>query len=155
MGNTGFVKLWEDTIYNDVWMYDPTAWRIFEYLLITAYRGKPQGTTSKTTQQITNACFPQDGKNSTTYSAIRRLEKYDMIKTESSSRKTVFKITNWWKYQGKSSTGKNETKTKQEPSKTLIRIKNKEKEIYKENSSLSAVEQLESLGYKIPEGLPV
>lgn len=130
--SSGFVKLWEETIYNDVWCDDPTAWRIFEYLLISAYRGKPQGTTSKTTQQITDACFPHDGKNSTTYSAIRRLEKAEMIKTKSTNRKTTFKIQNWWKYQGNGSLGKNEAKTEQERSKTLIRTKNKDKEIYKE-----------------------
>ena len=134
MGNTGFVKLWEDITYNEVWIYDQTAWRIFEYLLVCAYRGKPQGTTVKTTQQITKACFPQDGKNNTTYKAIQRLVSHNMVTTESTNRMTVFKITNWWKYQGNGSLGKNQIKTKSKPSKTLYKNKDIRKEIYKEKT---------------------
>lgn len=120
-----FVKLWEDIIYHPVWQDDPIAWKIFEYLLVSSYRGTPQGTTVKTTQQITNVCFGGSGKNSTTYKAIKRLEKYEMVKTKSTNRKTEFQIINWWKYQGKESNGKNEVKTREEPSNTL----NKNKDI--------------------------
>jgi hypothetical protein len=107
---------------------------VFEYLLITSYRGTPQGTTVKTTQQIADACFGGSGKNGTCYKAIKRLEKYEMVKTKSTNKRTEFKIVNWWKYQGNGSSGKNQVKTKSKQSNTLIRIKNKEvRNIYKSN----------------------
>jgi len=123
MENNGWIKLWEGTIYNHVWRDDYTAWKIFEYLLITSYRGKPQGTAVKTLQQITDVC---GGKNGTNFKAINRLKKYGMVETKSTNRNTTYKIVEWWKYQGKGSAGKNEIETKSKPSKTLIRIKNKE-----------------------------
>jgi hypothetical protein len=43
--NEGWIKIWESTIYHHVWRDDPVAWRVFEYLLLTSYRGTPQGTT--------------------------------------------------------------------------------------------------------------
>jgi hypothetical protein len=136
--NNNWVKLWENTLENDVWLYDPTAWRIFEYLLICAYRGKPQGTTVKTTQQITNACFGASGKNGTVFKALKRLTVRNMVITESTNRMTTFKIVNWWKYQGTKSSGNNEVQTKYKPSKTLI--KNKEERI--KNNTYSEVEVL-------------
>jgi len=132
--NNGWIKIWEETIYHPVWRDDPVAWRVFEYLLITSYRGTPQGTTVKTTQQIADACFGGSGKNGTCYKAIKRLEKYEMVKTKSTNKRTEFKIVNWWKYQGNGSSGKNQVKTKSKQSNTLIRIKNKEvRNIYKSN----------------------
>jgi hypothetical protein len=71
-------------------------------------------------------CFGGSGKNGAIYKAIKRLEKHDMVKTKSTNKYTEFKVTNWWKYQGEGSVGKNEVKTKSKPSNTLIRIKNKE-----------------------------
>ena len=121
--DTGFVKLWESTIYNPVWRDDPTAWKIFEYLLVTSYRGNPQGTTVKTLQQITDVCGV---KNSANFKAIKRLVKYEMVETKSTNRNTTIKICNWWKYQGKGSPGKNQVNAESKPSNTLIRIKNKE-----------------------------
>lgn len=123
MNNDNWIKLWENTIYNPIWRNDPVAWKIFEYLLISSYRGKPQGTTSKTLQQIADTTGV---KNGTVFSAVRRLIFAGMIETKSTNKKTDFQIVNWWIYQGKSSSGKNQAKTKQKPSKTLIRIKNKE-----------------------------
>lgn len=131
--NNGWIKLWEETIYHPVWRDDPAAWRVFEYLLVTSYRGSPQGTTVKTTQQIAEACFGGSGKNGTCYKAIKRLEKYEMVKTESTNKRTHFKIVNWWKYQGNGSSGKNEVKTKLKQSNTLIKNKNKNKNTYKSN----------------------
>lgn len=132
--NNGWIKLWEETIYHPVWRNDPLAWRVFEYLCIRAYRGTPQGTVVITTQQIAEACFGTSGKNGTCYKVIKRLEKYEMVKTKSTNRNTEFKIVNWWKYQGNGSSGKNEVKTKSKPSNTLIRIKKENKEnTYKSN----------------------
>jgi|GEM_PF-6655343 len=143
MYNETFIKLWEGTIYNHVWRDDYVAWKIFEYLLISAYRGKPQGTTVKTTQQIVDVCFGASGKNGTIFKAIKRLEKYEMVKTKSTNRNTEFKIVNWHKYQGNGSLGKNEVKTKSKPSKTLIRIKNKElrNNTYSEAELLKVINQ--------------
>lgn len=128
MNNDAWIKFWEGTIYHPIWRDDPVAWRIFEYLLVTSYRGQPQGTTVKTTQQIADACFGGSGKNGTCYKAIKRLEKCGMVKTESTNKRTTFKIVNWWKYQGNGSVGKNEVKTQQKHSNTLYKNKIKDKE---------------------------
>lgn len=129
--NEGWVKIWESTIYHHVWRDDPVAWRVFEYLLITSYRGYPQGTTVKTTRQIAEACFGSSGKNGTCYKAIKRLEKYEMVNTKATNKKTEFKIVNWWKYQGKNSSGKHEGNTKYTQSKPLIKNKElRKKSIY-------------------------
>ena len=135
MNDTAWVKLWENTIYNHVWRDDNTAWKIFEYLLVSAYRGKPQGTTVKTLQQITDVC---GGKNGTNFKAIKRLERYDMVETKSTNRNTTFKIQNWYMYQGNGSSGKNKVETKSKPSNTLIRIKNKELNIHMSSSAEKA-----------------
>lgn len=149
--NKGWIKLWEETIYHPVWRDDPVAWRIFEYLLISSYRGNPQGTTVKTTQQIADACLGGSGKNGTCYKAIKRLEKHGMVKTKSSNKRTEFKITNWWKYQGNGSAGKNEVKTQQKHSNTLYKNKIKNKEDINVNANASTrdffYELVKELGY--------
>jgi hypothetical protein len=143
--NEGWIKIWESTIYHHVWRDDPVAWRVFEYLLLTSYRGTPQGTTVKTTQQITDACFGSTGKNGTCYKAIKRLEKYEMVKTKSSNKRTEFKIVNWWKYQGTGSAGKNEVKTKSKHGNTLIRIKNKEQRNTNKSNDLVEIKKIYDL----------
>lgn len=92
----GWVKLYRQTLDNPIWQRDRTAWQIFEYLLIMAYGGRPQGTVSTTRQQIANACLIN---NDTVYSALKRLKKAEMITTTSNNQFTVISICNWKKYQ--------------------------------------------------------
>lgn len=92
-----FIKFWESTIENEIWQNDPVAWRIFEYLLVMAYRGKPQGTMRTTRYKIENIV---NVNNSTAYRALARLEKAKMVTTSRTSKFTTVRICNWHKYQG-------------------------------------------------------
>jgi DNA-binding transcriptional regulator YhcF (GntR family) len=120
----GWVKLHAQIIENDVWRNDRTAWHIFEYLLIKAYSGKPQGTVVTSRYQIADMV---GGNNNTIYKAVKRLEKAKMVTTVATNKKTIIRICNWQKYQGNGNhSGNNKVTTKQQQSNTLIRIKNKD-----------------------------
>lgn len=109
---------------NPVWQHDPLAWRVFEYLLIRAYEGKPQGTVVTSRYQIAERVF---GNNNTIYKALKRLEKYEMVTISATNKKTVINICNWSKYQyDGNQSGNNKVTTNEQQSNTLIRIKNKE-----------------------------
>lgn len=95
MGN--WIKLYDSIIDNDVWRYDPFAWRIFEYLCLKAYTGKPQGTVRTTRQQIGNALLRD---SSSCWKAILRLEKAKMVTHVGTARYSTFTICNWYNYQG-------------------------------------------------------
>src|SRR3990167_6049540 len=93
----GWVKLHLKTLDNEVWLHDPTAWRVFEYLLLKAYVGKPQGTVTTTRGQMAQALFIN---NDTLWSALLRLKKRQMVNSTSNNRFTTISICNWSSYQG-------------------------------------------------------
>lgn len=92
----GWIKLHINALDNDIWRNDRTAWHIFEYLLLEAYYGKPQGTVSTSRYKIGNMCSVN---NNTVYSALSRLEKAKMITIRATNKKTIINICNWTKYQ--------------------------------------------------------
>lgn len=91
-----WIRLHEDVIYNEIWQRDITAWHIFEYLCLMAYRGKPQGTVVTSRYKIANATF---GNNNTVYKALKRLEKAEMVTMTATSLVTTIRICNWNKWQ--------------------------------------------------------
>jgi hypothetical protein len=93
----GWIKLHTRFTENPVWRRDPTAWRVFEYLLSEAFYGEPQGTTSTTRYQIGNACLVN---NNTAWSALLRLKKAKMVNISTNYRYSTVSICNWDKYQG-------------------------------------------------------
>lgn len=92
-----WIKLHDSVLENNVFLHDPTAWRIFEYLCLKAYKGKPQGTTSTTRQQIGTALRIN---NNTVFSALRRLESMQMVNITGNNRFTTISICKWHDYQG-------------------------------------------------------
>ena len=128
----GWVKLHAQIIDNDIWRNDRTAWHVFEYLLLKAYSGKPQGVVVTSRYQIADMV---GGNNNTIYKALKRLEKAKMVTSTATSKKTTIRICNWNIYQGNGNqSGNNKVTTKQQQSNTLnknkdIRLKNSSKEL--------------------------
>jgi DNA-binding transcriptional regulator YhcF (GntR family) len=120
----GWIKLHLSTLDNEVWLRDPTAWRVFEYLCLHAYTGKPQGTVVTSRHKIAEGTL---GNNNTVYKALKRLEKYKMITSSVTNKYTTVRICKWHNYQTDGNkSGNNKVTTKEQQSNTLIRIKNKE-----------------------------
>jgi len=126
----GWIKLHQKVIDNEIWRRDRTAWHIFEYLLLKAYSGTPQGTLVTTRVQIAEVC---DSNNNTVYKALRRLQNAKMITTTATNKYTKIKICNWQNYQNSNSTGNNKVTTEQQQSNTLY------KNIDKDNRTITNV----------------
>lgn len=119
-----WVKLHQKIIENEIWRRDRTAWQVFEYLLVRAYNGKPQGTVVTSRYQIAEVC---GGNNNTIYKALKRLEKAKMVTSVATSKYTTVHICNWNSYQNDSNqSSNNKVTTKEQQSNTLSRIKNKD-----------------------------
>ncbi len=100
----GWVKLHISTLDNEVYKHDPTAWRLFEYLLLKAYKGVPQGRVVTTRDKIADALH---GNSTTLYKALMRLKKANMVTTEGTRRFTTINIVKWHSYQGVSNSKSN------------------------------------------------
>jgi hypothetical protein len=96
---SGWIKLHRQLIHNDIWNYDQTAWHVFEYFLLVADR--KTGTRRFGRNQVAKAL---DMNPNTLYSALKRLEKAEMVNISSNSRFSVLSLVNWKEYQS-SSTG--------------------------------------------------
>lgn len=91
----GWIKLHRSVLNNDVYRHDPTAWRVFEHLLLTA--DKKTGRCSYGRKQLAL----QIGNNeSTVYKALKRLSVTGMVTLTSNSRFTTISICKWKEYQG-------------------------------------------------------
>jgi hypothetical protein len=113
----GWIKLHAQVLDNDVWRNDRTAWHVFEYLLLKAYAGKPQGVVVTSRYQIADMV---GGNNNTIYKALKRLEKAKMVTSVATSKKTTIRICNWNSFQGNGNqSSNNKVTTKQQQSNTL------------------------------------
>jgi predicted transcriptional regulator len=121
----GWVKLHRQVIDNDIFRHDPTAWHVFEILLLSA--DSKTGKWSGGMFQLADLC----GLNrNTLYKAILRLEETGMVNRSVNSRYTVYNISKWSEYQGNGKqSGKQPVNSQQTASNTLTRSKNKELEI--------------------------
>lgn len=122
MGNDStWVKLYRKSLSNEIRRRDPTAWRLFETLLLLV--NSSTGTWAGGRYQLTEA----DGylNSSTVYKALKRLEKSGMIESNSNTKYTKIRICNFTHYAKNGNTSsKNEVTTNEQPSNTLTRSKN-------------------------------
>lgn len=123
----GWIKWHLQTLDNDVFLYDPTAWRIFEYLCLMAYKNRPQGCVVTGRDKIANTL---GGNSSTVYKALKRLESNNMIEVSVTGRRSVINICNWDKFQANGNTSSNNSvTTKEQQSNPLNKNKIKNKNI--------------------------
>lgn len=119
----GWIKWHLQLIDNDLFREDWTAWHVFEYLCLMAYKGKPQGVVVTSRYKIANTI---GGNHNTIYKAIKRLEKAKMVTISVTSKKTTIYICNWHTFQQVGNHSSNSSVTSEQPlGNTLIRIKNK------------------------------
>ena len=103
MGNDGWVPLWRKSIKNKVRRHDPSAWRLFETLLLIVDHktGKWDGGR----YQLSDL----DGslKPATSYKALLRLQTAKMVTLSSNNKYTTISICNWERYSGFGNTSSN------------------------------------------------
>lgn len=93
----GWIKLHRRVLQHPVYVNDPTAWRVFEALLLLADR---HGEWKGGVDQL--ASYIRENRN-TVYSTSLRLERHGMVKRLSNKRYTVYQICNWDRWQVSSS----------------------------------------------------
>lgn len=122
----GWIKLHCKTLENDVFLRDPMAWRIFEYLLLRAYMNRPQGRVVTSSYKIGNALYVT---RSTVYKAVARLKNAKMVTTSVTGRATTYYICNWDNYQQEGSYSSTRSVATEYPLGSALnknKIKNKE-----------------------------
>lgn len=123
--NNGWIKWHLQSLDNDMFRDDWTAWHLFEYLCLMAYKGKPQGTVVTGRDKIANAI---GGNSSTIYKALTRLKNAKMVTVSVAGRKSIIRICNWSNYQyGGNSSGNSSVTVREQFGNTLIKNKNKNK----------------------------
>lgn len=123
MNDTTWVKLYRKSLGNHIRRHDPTAWRLFEtlLLLVDSNTGKWAGGR----YQLVEADGYLNG--STIYKALKRLEDNEMISVNSNTKYTEIYICNFGQYAKAGNTSSNnKVTTNEQRSNTLTRIKNKE-----------------------------
>lgn len=128
--NNGWVKLHRQVLNNEIFRYDPTAWRVFEVLLLLI---------DKNTAEWSGGLYQLSGftgiKKDALYKAVKRLENAKMVTRRVNSKYTVYHICKWADFQGSETNSVNaeytesKTKVKHEYNSNKnkeVRIKNKE-----------------------------
>lgn len=125
---SGWIKLHRSVLDNDIYRFDPTAWRVFVHLLLLA--DKKDGTGSFGRKQLS----AQMGNNENTiYKALKRLSVTQMVTLSSNNKFTRFSICKWEEYQGNgNSSGNNQVTTGEQPSNNQV-THYKNKEVRKKN----------------------
>lgn len=126
----GWFRFYRSTQYNRIWKRDHSAWRVFEGLMMLCDRqtGRWEGGRF----QLAEFC----GLNpNTTYSAIKRLEKEEMLTLSSNNRFTTFYICNWIEYQTHDNTPSQQLDNN---SSTTGQHSNKKKELRIKKNSIPA-----------------
>lgn len=138
----GWIKLYRKTKENSIFIHDPTAWRIFEWLLMSV---------DKKTGQYDTGRFEIEKllkvKSQTAYKALLRLKKHKMVNIQSNNKYSTITICNWKKYQGYSNTSSNNkvtTKSQQSNNKVTLN-KNRELRI-KNNTKVLVAKPLKEFG---------
>jgi hypothetical protein len=128
----GWIKLHRKVLDNRIWRDDPTAWRLFEYLLLSCDTRTGQYTCGR--EQLSRAI---NVKPITTYKALKRLEIAQMVTLVSNNRFTTVSIVNWGSYQqGGNNAGNNKVTTEEQQPVTLNKniYINKNKELRNYNA---------------------
>lgn len=136
MNDTTWVKLYRKSLHNEVRRHDPTAWRVFEtlLLLVDSRTGKWSGGRFQLAEM--------DGalNSSTIYKALQRLEKNGMISVNSNTKYTVYSICKYSDYAKAGNTSSNnKVTTNGQQSNTLTRSKEVRS---KNNTTLSSSNEL-------------
>lgn len=150
VNDSTWVKLYRKSLANDIRRHDPTAWRLFETLLLLV--DSRTGKWSGGIYQLTEA----DGflKSSTIYKALDRLEESGMITKTSNTRYSEISICNFATYAKTGNTSSvNQIETGYKPSNTLTRSKNKEviniyKSSKKEEEILNVLNEVTGRGFR-------
>lgn len=90
----GWIKLHRKLLDNDIWRFDQTAWRVFEYFLLSV-----DHKTGFCKTKIRAIAEFLEIAPSTIYDATRRLQASGMIEIITDNKKTTISICNWEKYQ--------------------------------------------------------
>lgn len=93
--NDGWIKMWRKVKNSELFLQDPTAWRVFEYLLMSVdYK-----TGKYTSGRNRDAMFLRI-KPTTFYQALLRLSRnWKSIDIKSNNKFSTISILNWHKYQ--------------------------------------------------------
>ena len=119
----GWVKLHRKIAENSFLMHDDKAWVVFTKLLIHV---NSKGEWSGGRLQLSEIVKINQR---TLYDVLKRLKSQQIINIKSNNRYSVITICNWSKYQSISNNKTNsDPTTNQQPTNTLIRIENKNKE---------------------------
>lgn len=137
----GWIKLHRSVLDNDIYKFDPTAWRIFQHLLLNVDSKKGSCTYGRKQLSL------QMGNNeNTTYKALQRLKSAKMVTLTSNNRFTVINICKWSKYQGNgNSPSNNQVTTGEQPSNNQVthykkeEVRNKNKEVVSKDTTISSL----------------
>jgi hypothetical protein len=120
--NNGWVKLHRQILENKMWQYDHNAVMVFMTLLLLA--DKKKGEWAGGRHQLAERVGL---KSTTTYQALKRLEKAKMVTLSSNNKYTVIHLCNYKKFQQRDDKpDDNQMTTRRQPDDTLTRIENKE-----------------------------
>ncbi len=124
----GWVKLHRQITENSFLMHDPSAFMMFMHLLL---RANSKGQWSGGRKQLSEIVGLKEG---TTYDALKRLERQQIVNIKSNSHYSVISICNWSKYQSNPNSQSNNSPTiRQQHDNTLLRIENKDVEANSDN----------------------
>lgn len=122
----GWVKLHRTTLDNPIWQKDPTAWRVFECLMLLCDR--KTGKWSGGRFQLAELTGISSG---TIYDALKRLEKAKMVTLKANTKYTDIYLCNWNEYQSNDNTN-GQQQTNNKPTTNQHSNKNKELRIKKD-----------------------
>lgn len=143
--NGGWIKLHRQVLNNEIFRHDPTAWRVFEVLLLLA---------DKSTAEWSGGLYQLTGftgiKKDALYKAVKRLENAKMVTRRVNSKYTVYRICKWADFQGSETSSVNAEYTESKNKVKTEYNSNKNKELrIKNNSNVELPSQYQPLHEKI------
>lgn len=136
--NNGWIKLHRQVINNEVFRHDPTAWRVFEVLLLLA---------DKNTAEWSGGLYQLTGftgiKKDALYKAVKRLENAKMVTRRVNSKYTVYRICKWDDFQGSETSSVNAEYTESKNKVKTEYNSNKNKELRSKNINTLSSDELQ------------
>lgn len=105
----GWIKWHRKILDNEIRRFDPTAWRVFEYICLWADKR-----TGKMNSAIRTIAQNNGLPLSTTHDAINRLVTARMLNTRPNANFTTFTVQNWGQYQSTPNAQPNADRTQTE-----------------------------------------
>lgn len=138
--NGGWIKLHRQVLNNEIFRHDPTAWRVFEVLLLLADKNKAEW--SGGLYQLTGFTGI---KKDALYKAVKRLENAKMVTRRVNSKYTVYRICKWADFQGSETSLVNAEYTESKNKVKTEYNSNKNKEVRSKNNTKSNSNELRPL----------